>query len=223
MSKFFFILASKADFRLYYLLAALAILLSALVIFRCIASAQSSREIGNLRLRSDQPGVLRITWDAPSDSPEDYRVSWAPASENFKTWTDVSGNAFPTSPSYAVTGLQQGVRYKVRARSRYGPGSSGPWSGEYEMTIASTPPTSIPPTLVPPTSIPPTSVPPTSVPPTSVPPTSVPPTSIPPSPVPPTSVPPTSVPPTSVPPTSMSRRHLSRLVAIVRLARSRPW
>ena len=186
------------------------------------ASAQGGgRSINNLRLESNEPGVLRITWDAASGSPEDYRVSWAPASDNFKTWTDLSGNAFPTSPSYTVTGLQQGARYKVIVRSRFGPGSSGPWSAEYEATIASAPPTAIPPSPIPPTAIPPSPIPPSPIPPTAippspqhpavahptaVPPSPIPPTAIPPSPIPPTAVPPSPVPPTSVPPSPVPPR-----------------
>ena len=187
------------DSRIWFLLAIITVALSAAP-FSGSASAQGGgRSINNLRLESNEPGVLRITWDAASGSPEDYRVSWAPASDNFKTWTDLSGNAFPTSPSHTIRGLEQGARYKVKVRSRYGPGSSGPWSAEYETTIASAPQepatnTSIPPTN---TRIPPTN---TSIPPTSIPPTSVPPTSVPPTSVPPTAVPPTSVPPTSAPP-----------------------
>ena len=146
------------DSRIWFLLAIITVALSAAP-FSGSASAQGGgRSINNLRLESNEPGVLRITWDAASGSPEDYRVSWAPASDNFKTWTDLSGNAFPTSPSHTIRGLEQGARYKVKARSRYGPGSSGPWSAEYETTIASAPQepatnTSIPPTN---TRIPPT-------------------------------------------------------------------
>ena len=155
------------DSRIWFLLAIITVALSAAP-FSGSASAQGGgRSINNLRLESNEPGVLRITWDAASGSPEDYRVSWAPASDNFKTWTDLSGNAFPTSPSHTIRGLEQGARYKVKARSRYGPGSSGPWSAEYETTIASAPQepatnTSIPPTN---TRIPPTN---TSIPPTSI-------------------------------------------------------
>ena len=32
-------------------------------------------EVTNLRLSSDAPGELTITWDAPSDAPADYRVA----------------------------------------------------------------------------------------------------------------------------------------------------
>ena len=132
MSNLQYILARKADYRLLCLLTALLLALCASPFLGSASAQNEARAINNLRLESNEPGVLRITWDAVSNSAEDYRVSWAPASENFKTWTDLSGNAFPTSPSYTVTGLQQGARYKVIVRSRFGPGSSGPWSAEYE-------------------------------------------------------------------------------------------
>ena len=164
MSNLQYILTRKADYRILCLLTVLVLALCASPFLGSASAQNVARAINNLRLESNEPGVLRITWDAVSNSPEDYRVSWAPVSENFKTWTDLSGNAFPTSPSYTVTGLQQGARYKVIVRSRFGPGSSGPWSAEYEATIASAPPTAIPPTSVPSTSVPQTYVPPSPCP-----------------------------------------------------------
>ena len=57
--------------------------------------------------------------DAPTKTPRDYRVNWARVGERFPTWTDLSGNAFPTSSSYTITGLDEGVRYKVKVRARF--------------------------------------------------------------------------------------------------------
>ena len=37
----------------------------------------------------------------------------------YKTWTDLSGNAFPINISITFTGLDQGVSYKVKVRARY--------------------------------------------------------------------------------------------------------
>ena len=61
---------------------------------------------------------------------------YARIDEDYKTWTDLSGNAFPTSTSITLTGLDQGVRYKVKVRARYN-GSSGDWSQQYEADVAS--------------------------------------------------------------------------------------
>ena len=83
----------------------------------------NNRAIAAVRLSSNQPGVLEVSWDSPSESPRDYRISWAKVGENFKTWTDSSGNAFPTSASHTITGLDKGVRYKVTVRARYQDGS----------------------------------------------------------------------------------------------------
>ena len=95
----------------------------------------NSREIAAVRLVSNQPGVLEASWDVPSETPHDYRISWAKVGESFRTWTDLSGNAFPTSPSYTITGLDAGVRYKVRVRARYN-GSSGDWTEPVEADVA---------------------------------------------------------------------------------------
>ena len=85
-------------------------------------------------------GTAIITWAAAFDTPEDYRISWAAVEGNYKTWTDLSGNAFPSSASQTISGLTAGQRYKVRVRARYGPGSSGPWSAEYIFTVPKEPP-----------------------------------------------------------------------------------
>jgi len=45
-------------------------------------------------------------------------VTGARDGERLKTWTDLSGNAFPTTISYSVSGLEEGVRYKVKVRAR---------------------------------------------------------------------------------------------------------
>ena len=74
-----------------------------------------------------------------TDTPRDYRVSWARVGEHFPMWVDSSGNAFPTTCSYTVTGLDQGGRYKVRVRARYD-GYSGGFSDIVEAVIASAAP-----------------------------------------------------------------------------------
>ncbi len=55
----------------------------------------------------------------PTETQIDYRVTWVRDGERLKTWTDISGNAFPTTISYSVSGLDEGVRYKVKVRARY--------------------------------------------------------------------------------------------------------
>ena len=68
------------------------------------AKSVGGRAIGAVRLVSSQPGELEVSWDAPAETPRDYRISWARVGESFLTWTDLSGNAFPTSSSYTITG-----------------------------------------------------------------------------------------------------------------------
>lgn len=53
---------------------------------------------------------------------------YARVEEDYKTWTDLSGNAFPTGNSVTLTGLNEGARYKLRVRARYQSGGSGDWS-----------------------------------------------------------------------------------------------
>ncbi len=73
------------------------------------------------------------------DSPRDFRVSWASVGEEFPTWVDLSGNAFPATPSYTITGLRPGGRYKVRVRARYD-GPPGVWSDTVEAVVATVAP-----------------------------------------------------------------------------------
>lgn len=76
----------------------------------------------------DAAGELRITWDAPSPAPNEYRVNWAPENEPFPGRRNPDGNAFPADPELTVTGLEAGGAYQVRVRARFGPGDVSPWS-----------------------------------------------------------------------------------------------
>ncbi|MCE2473532.1 MAG: fibronectin type III domain-containing protein [Anaerolineae bacterium] len=96
----------------------------------------NARDVSNISLSSNQAGVLAVTWNAPSETPRDYRVAWAKVGENFRTWSDTSVNAFPTSNSYTITGLEGGQRYKVLVRAHYHSGGPGPWSNEHEADVA---------------------------------------------------------------------------------------
>ena len=95
------------------------------------------RDIGRITLTSAQPGTIQASWEAPSETPVDYRISWAKAGEPYLTWTDLSGNAFPTDPSRTIADLEEGETYKVKVRARYS-GSAGDWSGEITITVART-------------------------------------------------------------------------------------
>ena len=96
---------------------------------------RGARDIGRIILNSTLPGVMDAAWDAPSETPADYRLSWAKVGTQFLTWTDLSGNAFPTDTSYTITDLEEGEAYKLMVRARYG-GTSGDWSGNVAITVA---------------------------------------------------------------------------------------
>ncbi|MDE0142478.1 MAG: fibronectin type III domain-containing protein [Caldilineaceae bacterium] len=96
----------------------------------------SHQTISGLRVNSSQPGVLEVTWDAPADPPLEYRLTWARVGENFPARSDGPGNAYPAIPSQQITGLDQGVRYKVRVRARYEDFESD-WSDPIEIAVAS--------------------------------------------------------------------------------------
>ena len=90
---------------------------------------QDDGAISALTLTSDSPGVLDVSWDAPTGAaPTDYRVNWARSGEDYPPWTDNTANLHPTTTSQQLTGLDEGVEYKVRVRARY---HDGPWSGPW--------------------------------------------------------------------------------------------
>ena len=103
-----------------------------------VGTPGSPRGIGEITLTSTGPGVIEASWEAPTETPADYRIAWAKAGEPYLTWTNLSGNAFPTSPSQTITDLEEGEQYKVKVRARYSSGGPGDWSGEFNVTVAGT-------------------------------------------------------------------------------------
>ena len=93
------------------------------------------RDIGRITLTGDTPGAIEAIWVTPSEHPAGYRISWAQVGDPYLTWTDSTGNAFPTDPSRTITGLEEGIEYKAKVRATYG-GTSGDWSGEITITVA---------------------------------------------------------------------------------------
>ena len=138
------------------------------------AAGSTSREVQNLSLTSDNPGELTISWDQPNPAAETYRIRWARADLEFLSYRFADethrANEYPAGSltSLTLSGLSEGVSYKVQMRNRYGPGSAGPWSDTLTVTVASTP---VEPPTQTQTSEPPTSEPQTQ---TSEPPTTEP-------------------------------------------------
>ena len=98
-----------------------------------------TRAINAVRVESNRPGELSVSWDPPTETPSDYRIIWARVGEKFLSWSDSRGNAFPTSASHTITGLDEDVRYKVRVRARYASGNAGGWTDVVEAVVASAP------------------------------------------------------------------------------------
>ena len=84
--------------------------------------AQSDAEaVDGLVVRNDGAGTLYVTWNAPAQTPTDYRVNWAKSSERFPSWRAGvgNGNEYPATNEDTLEGLEEGVEYKVRVRARY--------------------------------------------------------------------------------------------------------
>ncbi len=103
---------------------------------------QDDGAISALALRSDTPGVLDVSWVAPTGAaPTDYRVNWARSDEDYPSWTDDTANLHPTTTSQQLTDLDEDVEYKVRVRARYHDGPwSGPWAEATRQVAAQPPP-----------------------------------------------------------------------------------
>ena len=137
----------RATLSIFAILLIVATVLSALPVF-----AQEEGAIGGLTLTSDAPGTLAVSWDVLDQTPTDYRVNWAKSAEDFPSSTENDGNAHPTTNSHTVTGLDEGVEYKVRVRARYRGDElnegqtqwSTPWSEAARITIASQAPETTP-------------------------------------------------------------------------------
>ena len=97
------------------------------------------REIGGLTLSSDAPGTIQVSWDEVSPRPTDHHVNWGKTSDDFAPHTSSDGNAYPASNFYTISGLDEGVEYKVHVRARYSGESAGPWSPTAMITVSSQP------------------------------------------------------------------------------------
>ena len=118
-----------------------------------VVQAQAERgAIPALTLHSTEPGQLIITWETPDPAPTDYRLRWAPTSENFLSYRDVNeverGNLYPLGgvTSLTLNNLTPGDSYKVQMRSRYYNAdrsvheSSGPWTNTATQRVKNNPP-----------------------------------------------------------------------------------
>ena len=118
-----------------------------------VVQAQAERgAIPSLTLHSTEPGQLIITWETPDPAPTDYRVRWAPTSENFLSYRDDNetqrGNLYPLRGVTTLTldNLTPGDNYKVQMRSRYYNAdrsvreSSGPWTNTATQRVKNNPP-----------------------------------------------------------------------------------
>ena len=118
-----------------------------------VVQAQGERgAIPSLTLHSTEPGQLIITWETPDPAPTDYRLTWAPTSENFLSYRDDNetqrGNLYPLGDVTTLTlnNLTPGDSYKVQMRSRYYNAdrsvreSSGPWTATATQRVKDHPP-----------------------------------------------------------------------------------
>ena len=92
-----------------------------------------------IAVNADGPDTVNVSWTAHPDGAKDYRVSWAPEGENFRTWTNNDWNAYPTGASHTITGLESDTTYRLRLRARFDGAPSSAWSSV--LTVTTEPPT----------------------------------------------------------------------------------
>ena len=89
----------------------------------------------NIRLSSTTPGTILVEWDVPDNVERSYHIAWTKTDEAFKPLDDLSGNSYPATSPYNITGLDAGVQYKIVMRAHcidvY-----GEWSSEYTISVA---------------------------------------------------------------------------------------
>ena len=129
-------------------LAVLAAVIATLAFSNFTAQAQEpAGSINNQLVSSPDPGQLVVTWESPTQTPTDYRVRWAPANQDYLSYsvdnTSERGSAYPEATTLTVDNLPTGTEYKVQVRARYYEGQhqdnpwSGPWSEEATITVSS--------------------------------------------------------------------------------------
>ena len=119
------------------------------------APADAPAEAGaipSLRLVSNEPGQLVITWETPDPVPTDYRIRWANASMGFPSYNAPNeperGNSHPAGDANTLTldNLTPGENYKVQIRARYYNADrtvherSGPWTATATQRVKAHPP-----------------------------------------------------------------------------------
>ena len=129
-------------------LAVLTAVIATLAFSNFTAQAQEpAGSINNQLVSSPDPGQLVVTWSAPNETPTDYRVRWAPANQDYLSYsvdnTSERGSAYPEATTLTVDNLPTGTEYKLQVRARYYQGQhqdnpwSGPWSEEATITVSS--------------------------------------------------------------------------------------
>ena len=85
------------------LTAAAAVLLVAAVLLLVVhlpAEAQANdRAVSGVALTSPNPGELVITWDAPGNAPDDYRVTWKKSTAKWPSYKNANTALKAATPS----------------------------------------------------------------------------------------------------------------------------
>ena len=79
----------------------------------------------------NEDGEIDITWNPESQTSKtlsDYRVTWTPDGEPFKTNDQTDWYAYPTTNQVTVMSLDAGATYHVRVRARYDDNMKSRWS-----------------------------------------------------------------------------------------------
>ena len=131
--------------------AALLLVAAALLIFLqpSLEAQGNDKATSNLAVSSPNPGELAITWDAPTDAPDDYRVTWKKSDGKWHSYkranTVDGGNAYPHRHVPHGDRPEGGNRIPgagARPLLHDDNGNleqSGPWSDAVEITISATP------------------------------------------------------------------------------------
>ena len=115
--------------------------IAALIYLAAHVNAESGdKAIRGLSSDNSTPGQITLSWESVT-GVHDYRVNWAVDGQDYPSYTEDSGNAYPKSNSYTVSGLDHGATYKFRVRARFGDPPDGALSGDWssDLTAATAP------------------------------------------------------------------------------------
>ena len=117
-------------------LGALAVMIALIAVFMTVTVQADGPDwkqapTGLTVTAGDQAGEIDITWNPHPQTTKtlsDYRVTWTPDGQDFKSNDQTEWYAYATTNQMTVAGLDEGATHQVRVRARYDDNRKSGWS-----------------------------------------------------------------------------------------------